>query len=156
MVKDKIPKALREQVWITHVGKKFESKCIVRWCKNTITVFDFQCGHNVPESKGGVTELINLRPICSRCNSSMNDSYTIDEWEQLSKPPSKWKLFWDKHNCFKKKCKPSVMKENGTKLSPNPMNQNVKHSKFRGILSANHLLPKKKRTARGTKTSRSL
>jgi hypothetical protein len=155
-MKEKIPKALREQVWITHVGKKFESKCVVRWCKNKITVFDFQSGHNVPESKGGATDLLNLRPICSRCNSSMNDTYTIDEWEQLSKPPSKWKLFWEKHNCFKKKCKPSDTKENGTKLSPNPMSQNVKHSKFRGILSENHSLPKKKRTARGTKTSRTL
>jgi hypothetical protein len=155
-MKDKIPKALREQVWITHVGKKFESKCYVRWCKNTITVFDFQSGHNVPESKGGSTDLRNLRPICSRCNSSMNDTYTIDEWVELSKPPSKWKLFVDKYICCKKRCKPSDIKENGTSSSPNPMNQNVKHSKFRGVLSANHSLPKKKRIARGTKTSRNL
>jgi hypothetical protein len=86
----------------------------------------------------------------------MNDTYTIDEWVELSKPPTKWKVFWEKHNCFKKKCKPSDTKENGTKSSPNPMSQNAKHSKFRGILSENHSLPKKKRTARGTKTSRSL
>ncbi len=152
-MKEKIPKALREQVWISHVGKKFESKCVVRWCKNRITVFDFQSGHNIPESKGGATDISNLRPICSRCNSSMNDTYTIDEWEELSKPTSKWKLFMQKYNCFKK-CKPSATKENGTKSCQSPTNRNVKHSKLHGILSANHLLPKKKRTGGGSKLNK--
>jgi len=150
-MKDKIPKALREQVWITHVGKKFETKCTIRWCKNTITVFDFQSGHNVPESKGGVTEISNLRPICSRCNSSMNDSYTIDEWIQLSKPPSKWKCIINKYNCFK--WKSSDIKESGTKSLPNPMSQSGKHTKFHGILSNNKILPKKKRIVRGLRSS---
>lgn len=149
-MKDKIPRALREQVWITHVGKLFESKCYIRWCKNKITVFDFQCGHNVPESKGGATDLYNLRPICSRCNSSMNDNYSIDEWIQLSKPPSKWKLLIEKYNCFK--CKSSDIKESGIKSSPNPMSPKNKHTKFRGILSSNQILPKKKRIARGIKS----
>ena len=152
-MKDKIPKALREQVWITYIGKKFESKCYVSWCKNTITVYEFHCGHNIPESKGGITDISNLRPICSRCNLSMNDSYSIDEWTQLSKPPSKWKLFWNKLCCFKK-CKRSDTKESGTKSSQNPMNRKDKHFKLRGILSVNHSLPKKKRTARGTNASK--
>lgn len=148
-MKDKIPKALREQVWITHVGKKYESKCTVQWCKNRITVFDFQSGHNIPESKGGTTDLSNLRPICSRCNLSMNDNYTIDEWTQLSKPPSKWKLFINKYNCIK--WKSSGIKENGIKSSPNPMNQKSKHTKLRGVLLSNQILPKKKRIVRGTR-----
>lgn len=148
-MKDKIPKALREQVWLTHIGKKYESKCYVSWCKNTITVFDFQSGHNVPESKGGTTDLLNLRPICSRCNLSMNDTYTIDEWMKLSKPPSKWKLFWESYT-FIKKCKPLDIKESGTKSSENPMSQIAKHFKLRGILSESLPPPKKKRTARGT------
>lgn len=150
-MKDKIPKALREQVWITHIGKQFESKCSVSWCKNTITVFDFQCGHNVPESKGGSTDLLNLKPICSRCNLSMNDSYTIDEWAKLSKPSSKWKLFLKKYTCFK--WNSSATMENGTKLSPSPMNPKSKHTKLHGILFSTQALQKKKRTGRGTKTS---
>ena len=154
-MKEKIPKALREQVWLTHIGKKYDSKCHISWCSNRITVFDFQCGHNVPESKGGTTDLLNLRPICSRCNSSMNDSYTIDEWTILSKPPSKWKLFWIKYNCFTK-CKQSDIKESGTKLSPNPLSRNVKHFKFRGILSANPSSSKKKRTARGSSANKKM
>lgn len=78
-----IPKALREQVWVTYAGSVFQTKCLVPWCKNKISVFDFEVGHNIPESKGGTLEIQNLRPICSRCNKSMSDSYTIDDWNRL-------------------------------------------------------------------------
>jgi 5-methylcytosine-specific restriction endonuclease McrA len=90
-MKDKIPKALREQVWLSHMGKKFEKKCKIVWCENKITVFDFQCGHDIPESCGGATTIENLVPICSRCNLSMSNTYTIKQWNQFSKPPSLWK-----------------------------------------------------------------
>lgn len=89
MSKKSIPKALKEQVWISYLGKRFERKCYVKWCKNKITPFDFHVGHNKPESKGGTLDLSNLRPICSRCNYSMNNKYTIEEWNKLSKPFSK-------------------------------------------------------------------
>lgn len=78
---------MREQVWLRTVGKAFESKCPIDWCQNTITVFDFQAGHNIPESKGGKTSIENLIPICSRCNLSMGDRYTIDEWKNLGAAP---------------------------------------------------------------------
>jgi len=81
-----IPKALREQVWITYAGPVFQNKCIVPWCSNTMTVFDFHVGHNVPESQGGATDITNLRPICARCNLSMGSQYSITEWSQLSAP----------------------------------------------------------------------
>jgi 5-methylcytosine-specific restriction endonuclease McrA len=56
-----------------------------------MSVFDFQCGHNIPESKGGKTDVNNLIPICSRCNQSMGSQYTIDEWtKRFSPPPSRW------------------------------------------------------------------
>ena len=88
-MKTKIPKALREQVWIRWCGDKFfRRKCLVSWCKNTITPFSFEVGHNVPESKGGATDMSNLRPICSNCNRSMGDEYTIDEFSLLSIPTS--------------------------------------------------------------------
>ena len=79
----KIPRALREQVWVTYIGRRYENKCHIRWCKNKIDVFNFQVGHNIPESKGGLTILENLRPICARCNLSMSNNYTIDEWQEL-------------------------------------------------------------------------
>lgn len=86
--KDTIPKALREQVWIQNFGRVFEHKCFIQWCSNKITVFDFHVGHDQPESKGGETVLQNLKPICSRCNQSMNCFYSIQEWQSLGKDKS--------------------------------------------------------------------
>jgi 5-methylcytosine-specific restriction endonuclease McrA len=86
-MKQKIPKAVREQVWLQKLGKKYETKCWTQWCENRITVFDFHCGHDVPESRGGVTSIENLVPICARCNLSMSDTYTFTEWNKLSKKP---------------------------------------------------------------------
>jgi 5-methylcytosine-specific restriction endonuclease McrA len=75
------------------VGPKYETKCNVHWCTNRINVFDFHVGHNIPESKGGTLDIKNLQPICSRCNLSMGNSYTFDEWALLS-PKRTWKKFF--------------------------------------------------------------
>jgi 5-methylcytosine-specific restriction endonuclease McrA len=95
MAKKKIPLALREQVWLLYLGDKhFKQKCLVQWCENFITPFTFEVGHNIPESKGGLTDIDNLRPICSKCNKSMGDDYTIDEFSELSKRTSKlWECY---------------------------------------------------------------
>ena len=82
--KERIPKALREQVWLHFAGASFDAKCCVTWCTNRITVFNFEVGHNIPESKGGQLAMTNLRPICGRCNSSMGNMYTIDQWNAMS------------------------------------------------------------------------
>ena len=82
--KKQIPKAVREQVWIKYIGKYYEAKCQIDWCTNRIDVFNFQAGHNIPESKGGPMSLDNLKPICGRCNLSMGNEYTIDEWNNLN------------------------------------------------------------------------
>lgn len=87
--KKAIPAAVRQQVWLKYVGEHFKSKCKVKWCRNTITVFQFDCGHNIPESKGGPTTLDNLLPICSNCNGSMRENYTIDEWNETFAPRKK-------------------------------------------------------------------
>ena len=81
--KANIPKALREQVWIQNIGNKFENKCLVEWCQNTMNVFDFHVGHNIPESQGGATNIKNLKPICARCNLSMGSQYSIEEWSKM-------------------------------------------------------------------------
>jgi hypothetical protein len=93
--KSKIPKAVREQVWLVHIGPKFQSKCEVVWCKNIVNVFDFQCGHNIPESRGGTTDIYNLRPICARCNVSMGNQFSIDEWNtKYASVQKKWWRCW--------------------------------------------------------------
>lgn len=104
--KQTIPVALREQVWITACGRVFEHKCITPWCKNIITVFDFESGHDIPESKGGPTTLENLVPLCRRCNNSMGDRYTFAEWSRLtSNVPETIRAivpipFWKRFICF--------------------------------------------------------
>jgi 5-methylcytosine-specific restriction endonuclease McrA len=96
--KIKIPVALREQVWIRCMGEVFKAKCSTIWCSNTITVFDFQSGHNIPESRGGQTTIENLVPLCSRCNQSMGNNYTFDEWNAKFK--KKKISIWNKINRY--------------------------------------------------------
>lgn len=83
--KANIPKALREQVWLQTFGKVYENSCYISWCNNIINVFDFQVGHDIPESKGGSLTIDNLKPICSRCNLSMGNNYSIKEWQNFKK-----------------------------------------------------------------------
>ena len=78
-----IPKAVREQIWLRDFGKEFEGKCSTPWCSNIITAWDFQAGHNIPDSKGGSINPSNLVPICSRCNLSMSNKFTFDEWAAM-------------------------------------------------------------------------
>ena len=82
--KANIPKALREQVWLQTFGKIYEHSCYIEWCSNMINVFDFQVGHDIPESKGGKLTIDNLKPICSRCNLSMGNNYSIEEWQKFN------------------------------------------------------------------------
>ena len=77
MKKVTIPKAIREQCWITVFGKTFQNSCYIPWCKNIINVWDFHVGHDIPESKGGTLDLCNLYSICGKCNRSMSNRYTI-------------------------------------------------------------------------------
>lgn len=121
--KAKIPKALREQVWLSKFGKVYDAKCFTPWCENRITVFDFQCGHDIPESKGGPTILANLYPICARCNMSMSNVYTFEQWAQKGAKRKSWLLcFCGGITCHQ----PSAIMENGTPSSQNRTNQNAK------------------------------
>lgn len=100
--KKKIAVALREQVWLSAMGEQFKAKCTVTWCSNLVTVFNFQCGHLLAESKGGPTTLENLRPICGRCNQSMGTMH-MDQWLQLggmAQSPPKRSLWQRLRTCF--------------------------------------------------------
>ena len=98
-----IPKALREQVWIQVFGRIFDKKCYIKWCQNTINVFDFHVGHDIPESKGGTLTIDNLKPICARCNLSMSDNYTIKEWNRFKKNENSRCKFFSCFSCFSKR-----------------------------------------------------
>lgn len=78
-----ITKAIRRAVWENSFGRIYESKCITRWCTRHIDVWTFECAHDVPHSKGGSTLVENLIPMCSECNSSMSNLYTLKQWNEL-------------------------------------------------------------------------
>lgn len=69
--KKKIPAALRIAVWNTYIGaENLKEKCLC--CSEVdITIISFACGHIIAESKGGLSTIDNLRPICNHCNLSM-------------------------------------------------------------------------------------
>lgn len=67
--KTTIPKPVRDRVWQNAFDTSTEGFCAC--CAKTVTVFDFEAGHIVPEAKGGTTTEHNLRPICKTCNTSM-------------------------------------------------------------------------------------
>ena len=83
--KETIPKRIRDLVWTTNNSETFSNKCFVTWCENKVNVFNFQVGHDIPESKGGTLDIDNLKPICSNCNLSMGNRYTISEWCKIVK-----------------------------------------------------------------------
>ncbi len=66
-----IPHALRRTVWNTYIGEDIGSTECYVGCKTKISQMTFECGHIEAESKGGLTIVENLRPICSSCNKSM-------------------------------------------------------------------------------------
>lgn len=82
-----IPKSLKNSIWLTYCGEVYSCKCTVTWCTTTMTPFNFEAGHNIPESRGGLTNIENLRPICGTCNKSMGNRYTIDEYSLLFDTP---------------------------------------------------------------------
>ena len=86
--KARIPRALKEQVWIKHNKKKFQVKCPIEWCKHKINCFNHHVGHIIPESKGGPTTIENLKPVCAKCNLSMSNNYTIDEFSKKFASPT--------------------------------------------------------------------
>ena len=74
-----IPKAVKVTVWNKYIGAdKAEGKCYV--CKRTIHVTDFDLGHNKARAKGGGDSIINLRPICRTCNTSMQTTSIEQTW----------------------------------------------------------------------------
>ena len=120
--KKTISKKLKEEVWIKHFGEIFSAKCPISWCSHKITVFCFDAGHNIPESKGGRTAIDNLIPICGECNRSMGDRYTITEFSSIhaaskltSAPPApapptivKKQNFFQRLFCFSQTSNPST------------------------------------------------
>ena len=70
---DKISQSLRQQIWTKHSNNQSEISCLC--CNlNIINAFIFECGHIIPNSKGGKCNIYNLVPLCSLCNKSMSNN----------------------------------------------------------------------------------
>jgi 5-methylcytosine-specific restriction endonuclease McrA len=68
--KDKIPRAVRNAVWVRYFPNSLTGVCVC--CKiEGITYGNFQAGHVISEHNGGSTTIDNLRPVCALCNTSM-------------------------------------------------------------------------------------
>lgn len=126
----KLPASLRQAVWLFRHGKKYEASCCIHWCKNTINVFNFEVGHNIPSSKGGGLSLDNLYPICSYCNKSMGNRYTITEYNNILKKQkkSKWAKWCDYLSIFSfRKCRthPIPLDDIETITTDNDLTDNI-------------------------------
>jgi len=69
--KSRITPKLRESVWIKEYNELIEGICPIKDCNHIIYKNNFNCGHIISEYNGGETNLDNLRPICTSCNSKM-------------------------------------------------------------------------------------
>ena len=67
--KQTIPKRIKVECCNKYIGERFRAgSCYV--CSTLI--FDYNChyAHVIPEAKGGITSVDNLRPTCALCNLS--------------------------------------------------------------------------------------
>ena len=73
-IKANISTYKRKAVWRREFGENDTGVCPISFCNVILKPSvknGFQCGHIQSEYNGGVTEVSNLRPICSGCNQSM-------------------------------------------------------------------------------------
>jgi hypothetical protein len=64
----------RDDIWLHHVGSLKESKCPC--CQiRVISREAFSAGHIQAESRGGVSSIENIVPICDECNGRMGSTH---------------------------------------------------------------------------------
>lgn len=66
-----LPLSLRYAVWNTWQGGPGVGSGPCHVCNRLITQQDYECGHVIPHSAGGMDIVSNMRPICRSCNRSM-------------------------------------------------------------------------------------
>ena len=78
-----IHKFIKSKVWDTYIGKiNGVGLCYV--CSCEIDSKHFEVGHVLARCKGGSSEVVNLRPVCSLCNKSIG-SQNMDELKEYYK-----------------------------------------------------------------------
>ena len=76
-VKDKIPRAVKNCLWINYFGDKRVGVCAC--CqREPISLNNFNASHIQAERCNGTTTLDNLAPTCTICNLSMGTMNMMD------------------------------------------------------------------------------
>lgn len=78
----KIKKALKTAVWTNTNGNSLNGTCYC--CEKSIEFTNFICGHVIPVSIGGETNIKNIKAICYDCNSDMGTMNLEEYKKQLS------------------------------------------------------------------------
>ena len=71
--KDRIPKHVRDNVWIKYNGNGSRGICYACGTKVNRYNAGWHCSHVISDSKGGEETVENLRTCCRHCNLSMGD-----------------------------------------------------------------------------------
>lgn len=95
--KDKIPTAVRNQVWLKYMGNAAFGICPCCGVNDISLVRSggFECGHVQAEAKGGTTHLGNLIPVCKSCNLGMGTTNLFDYVRQFY--PNRYQLLQAHH-----------------------------------------------------------
>ena len=76
----KITLSLKREVWRKINGDYLVGKCYC--CNEDLNYELFECGHIIPVSIGGETNIHNLKPICRKCNMDMK-TMNLEEFKEL-------------------------------------------------------------------------
>ena len=87
-IRKRIPKKLRNDLWIKYCGKEYNGECYVN-PSHKVTINNFHCGHVKAVKNGGTNNIENLRVICSGCNLSMGiqnlEEYKREHYSKIYK-----------------------------------------------------------------------
>lgn len=72
--KNTISENIRHDIWINKFGENINGTCPV-CCEELITKHICNSCYIVPESKGGITDKINIIPICVKCYNKVMDTH---------------------------------------------------------------------------------
>lgn len=72
-----IPATVRSAVWATYNGMEYKALCYCCGIQE-VTRDSWHAGHIIARALGGGVSLLNLRPICPQCNTSMGTAHMHD------------------------------------------------------------------------------
>ena len=130
MVKQKIPKKIKDDSWDKWIGEEFGVHNCLCCDRIKIKQSRFHGGHFISEKNGGRISVNNIIPICAGCNSSMG-SKNMDTYLELFESVRYNKLLQTKPKWFilnqNLNIKPLTTKQSNTKQS-NTKPSNTKQS----------------------------